>query len=120
MVHLVPTHDTVSAKEFAELMDQHVISKHGVFGDIITDRDPRFTGLFWTQVCAASSTHQSLTTAWHPQSDGQTERMNRTAEQILRAHCANKEKEWAKLLCMVEFAMNNSHSMPLPNIHPSS
>ena len=119
MVHLIPTHDTVSAAEFAELMDQHVISKHGLFGDIITDRDPRFTGLFWRQVCAASSTHQSLTTAWHPQSDGQTERMNRTIEQVLRAHCANQEKEWARVLCMVELQRTTLSTHP-PSTLPSS
>ncbi len=52
--------------------------------------------------------HQSITSAYHPQSDGQTERMNRTVEQVLRAHTAHKPREWDTLLSMVEFCMNNS------------
>jgi hypothetical protein len=76
--------------------------------DIIHDRDPRFTGHFFKEVCKALGIHQSATSAWHPQSDGQTERMNRTIEQVLRAHAADKNIEWDKTLSMVEFAMNNS------------
>ena len=108
MVHLIPTHETLTAQGFAQLMQDHIFCKHGLATDIIHDRDPRFTGNFFKQVCKALGLHQSMTSAWHPQSDGQTERMNRTIEQVLRAHTATSEAEWDSLLSMVEFAMNNS------------
>ena len=85
-----------------------VFLSHPPVGDVLSDRDPRFTGKFWRQTCEILGIHVSLTSAWHPQSDGQTERMNRMAEQVLRAHAANGEKEWDKTLSLVEFAMNNS------------
>jgi len=105
MVHLVPTDDTLIAEG---LMQDHVFSKHGLPLDGIHDRDPRFNGNFFREVCQLLGLHQSNTTAYHPQSDGQTERMNRTIEQVLRAHTASYDKEWDKTLSMVEFAMNNS------------
>jgi hypothetical protein len=108
MVHLAKTDVNLTAEGFAQLMQDHVFSKHGLPLDIIHDRDPRFTGHFFTEVCKHLGIHQSMTSAWHPQSDGQTERMNRTIEQVLRAHAADKSLEWDKTLSMVEFAMNNS------------
>jgi len=108
MVHLAKTDVNLTAEGFAQLMQDHVFSKHGLPLDIIHDRDPRFTGHFFTEVCKHLGIHQSMTSAWHPQSDGQTERMNRTIEQVLRAHAADKGLEWDKTLSMVEFAMNNS------------
>jgi hypothetical protein len=108
MVHLVKCTDTLSAAGFKQLMQDHVFSKHGLPADIIHDRDPRFTGHFFKEACRLMGVHQSHTSAYHPQSDGQTERMNRTLEQVLRAHTAQFSEEWDKTLCMVEFAMNNS------------
>ena len=108
MVHLIPTLDTLTAQGFAQLMQDNIFKLHGLPLDIIHDRDPRFTGQFFKQVCEILGIHQSQTSAWHPQSDGQTERMNRTIEQVMRAHSASSEKEWDETLSMVEFAMNNS------------
>ena len=108
MVHLIPTTDTVTAEGFAHLMYDYVWSKHGLPTDIKHDRDPRFSGHFFKQICTILGLHQSFTSAWHPQSDGQTGRMNRTIEQVLRAHGADKGQEWDVSLSLVEFAMNNS------------
>ena len=108
MVILIPTDITVGAEEFAQLMLDHVFSKHGLPLDIIHDRDPRFTGDFFTSVCSYLNLQQSMTSAWHPQSDGQTERMNRTIGQVLRAHAAESYREWDNSLSLVGFAMNNS------------
>jgi hypothetical protein len=108
MVHLIKCDEHVNAVEFQQLMQDHVFSKHGLPLDMIHDRDPRFTGHFCKSVCNLLKLHQSVTSAYHPQSDGQTERMNRTIEQVLRAHAAQYSEEWDKNLSMVEFAMNNS------------
>ena len=70
MIVLVKTVDTCGAEQFAQLMEEHVFSKHGLCADILHDRDPRFTGHFFEQFCKAMSIHQSITSAWHPQSDG--------------------------------------------------
>ena len=108
MVHLIKCTDTCDSTQFAQLMQDHVYAKHGLPTDIIHDRDPRFTGHFTKAVNEALGLHQSQTSAWHPQSDGQTERMNRTLEQVLRAHTAQYSKEWDETLSLVEFAINNS------------
>jgi hypothetical protein len=107
MVHLIPTDENVNDPELTQLMHDHVYCKHGLPLDIIHDRDPRFTGQFCTAVCSLLNLHQSPTSVWHPQSDGQTERMNRTVEQVLRAHIQYSE-EWDKTLSMIEFSMNSS------------
>ena len=108
MVILIPTDMTIDAIRFAQKMQDHVYAKQGLPLDIVHDRDPRFIGNFLTTAYKGTGIHQSMTSAWHPESDGQTERMNRTVEQVLRAHSAESPREWDKLLSMVEFAINNS------------
>ena len=112
MIHLIPCLDTLDAVGFAQLMQDHVFSKHGLPLDIVHDRDRRFTGNFFKSVCEHLNIHQSITSAYHPQSDGQTERMNRTVEQVLRAFTADyglfHQRDWDSVLSMVEFAINNS------------
>ena len=109
MVHLVPTTTTCDASEFAQYMKQHVIAKHGCPADIVSDRGSIFTGKFWTEVCHLLQMHMSMSTAFHPQSDGSTEIVNKMVEQVLRCHCMYEPKNWVENLCMVEFAINNSY-----------
>jgi transposase InsO family protein len=113
MVILIPTTINVGAEEFADLMTDHVFAKQGIPLNILSDRDPRFTGHFWQTVCKRWNIHPSVTSAYHPQSDGQTERVNRSIEQVLRAHALEFNFEWDKTLSMVEFAMNNSQHASL-------
>ena len=108
MVILVPTTITVTAEDFAQLMTDHCFKIHGIPLDILSDRDPRFTGHFWATVSKIWNIHPSITTAYHPQSDGQTERVNRSVEQVLRAYALEFNIAWDKTLSMVEFAINNS------------
>ena len=93
MVHLIPTTTTCSSAQFAKLLRDHVISKHGVPKDIVSDRDPRFTGKFWEEVTKHLNIHRSMSTSFHPQTDGNTERVNRMVEQILRAHVGPRPTE---------------------------
>jgi Integrase zinc binding domain/RNase H-like domain found in reverse transcriptase/Chromo (CHRromatin Organisation MOdifier) domain len=109
MVHLIKTTTDCDAATFAQLFKEHVIAKHGIPGDIISDRDPRFTGHFWDTVSSILGIHRSLSSAWHPESDGSTERVNRVVEQVLRTHTMVHQDQWDVNLCMVEFAINNSH-----------
>jgi len=115
LVHLVPCQTTIDAVDFAQLFLTHVISKHGVPADIVSDRGSIFTGKFWAAVCSALSMHLSKSTAYHPQSDGATEIVNKLVEQVLRCHCMGHVAKWDDYLPMVEFAINNSHHASVKN-----
>ena len=108
MVHLVHTHTEVSAAETTQLYVANVVKHHGFQTDIVSDRDPRFTGKFWRQVCELVGTRQNLSTAFHPETDGQTERVNRVIGEYLRSFVNEKQDNWDMLLPMAEFAINNS------------
>jgi hypothetical protein len=84
MTHIAPCNKAISAEEFAQVYLTHVVRLHGFQQFIISDRDPRWTGDFWRQVCKLFDTKLKFSTAFHPETDGQTERMNRTVEETLR------------------------------------
>ncbi len=108
MAHFVPTDDTVSAQDFAAIFRDQVWKHHGLCQDMVSDRDPRFTSRFWSEVCKLLHIRQNMSTAFHPQSDGQTERMNRTLEDMLRCYIGPEANAWDNLLAAAEFAYNNS------------
>jgi len=87
MVIYLPCRQDIDSPELARLFFEHVLCKHGVPHNIITDRGKESTSRFWTRVCSHMSTDHRLSTAFHPQTDGQTERQNQTMEQYLRAFC---------------------------------
>jgi transposase InsO family protein len=108
MVRLIPTHTSVTAKQTAQLFLDEVFRQHGMPNELVTDRDPRFTGNFFRNLCDLMGVKQCLSTAYHPQTDGQTERMNRTLEDMLR-HFVNPEgTDWCTYLPSAEFAINNA------------
>ncbi|POM81730.1 Pol protein [Phytophthora palmivora] len=74
----------------------------------VSDRDPRFTGAFWDTLFQLLETKLTMSTADHPQTDGQTERVNRVLEDTLRSICAEAPRSWSDQLRMVEFALNNA------------
>ena len=86
MVHLVPTTTDVSAEGTAKLYVDNVFRHHGLQDEFVSDRDVRFTSRFWQQVLSLVGTRQSMSTAFHPQSDGQTERVNTVLEEFLRSY----------------------------------
>ena len=109
MVRLVPVSMAIGAEQYATLFVREVFAKHGLPESIVSDRDTRFTSDFFRQLCELLGIKQCMSTAFHPQSDGQTERMNRTLEEMLRAFVGpSKEEEWDKLLPCCEFAINNA------------
>ena len=103
-----PTQTTITAPELASLMYREVVRHHGVPKSIISDRDPLFTSHFWRSLWELTGTKLNMSTAYHPQSDGQTERQNRTLEQYLRAHVNYHQNDWDKYLTSAEIAYNNS------------
>ena len=108
MVHFVPCCKSYGAPEFANLFVKHVFRAHGLPSSIVSDRDPRWTSHFWKTVFTLLGTQLNMSTAFHPQSDGQSERSFRTLQQMLRAFVSPRQDDWAEHLPLLEFAYNNS------------
>ena len=108
MAHLAAVPESIDGEGTAELFIDRVFRQHGLPVAIVSDRDPRFTGKFWKSVFQVLGTRLDMSTADHPQTDGQTERVNRVVEDILRSVCAETPKRWSSMLPVVEFALNNS------------
>jgi hypothetical protein len=108
MVHYTATTTTVTAPELAQLMYREVVRHHGIPSSIVSDRDPRFTSHFWKSLWKLTDTQLNMSTSFHPQSDGQTERANRTLEEYLRAHVDYHQNNWDQHLISAEIAYNNS------------
>ena len=105
--HFVPTVDTMTAKELADLFLREVFRLHGMPDDIVSDRDSLFTSKYWKKVTELLGIKRNLSTAFHPQTDGQTERVNQQLEQYLRIFTSYQQDEWVQLLPMAEFSYNN-------------
>ena len=108
LVHFIPTVDTASAETVARLFIGNVFVHHGMPERIVSDRDSRFTGTFWQAMCDIWQIKRQMSTAYHPQADGQTERMNRTLEDMLRHWCSPDQDNWDEYLKLAEFACNNA------------
>ncbi len=105
---VVPVSKKVSAEEYADALFQYVICVHGLPDEIVSDRDPRFTAGFWQAVLKRLGTKIHLSTAYHPQSDGSTERLNRTWTTMLRVWCMRQQRQWLRFLPIVVANYNNS------------
>ena len=107
-VILSPSKLTLNAEGFAQHTIDHVISKHGVPTEFVSDRDVRFTSSFWQSLTSSLNTKLSMSTAFHPQTDGQTERMNRLIEETLRHYVCYAQNDWDFNIQLVAFAINNA------------
>lgn len=105
---VAPCHTTDTAKDFARIFIQHVFSKHGLPADIVSDRGSLFVSKFWTSLCKALDIRSNLSTAYHPETDGQTERVNQTLEQYLRMFVNYQQDDWTPQLPIAEFTYNNT------------
>ena len=111
MVHYAACWDTLAAQQFADLFVQNVLRLHGCPVRMVSDRGSIFTAAFWREVAAAMGpTALDFSTAFHPQSDGQTERANRVLEEMLRHYVSPMQEDWVRLLPLLEFACNSAHN----------
>jgi len=110
MAHFVACNDTMNPEGLADSFIKHVVRSHGIPSDIISDRGTLFTSGFWGRITKALGISRSLSTAFHPQTDGQTERVNATLEQYLRAYCNYQQDDWGGLLPIAEFCYNNTQA----------
>ena len=109
MVHLAACNDTSTAEEVAKLFFDKVVVAHGVPCNIVSDRDSRFTSNFWKALMNYMGVGIHMSSAFHPESDGNTERVNRVMEDMLRHVVASEHNSWHNYLGLVEFAINNAH-----------
>jgi len=110
MAHFLPTTIEVTAEKAARSFVDSIFRLHGMPKSIVSDRDPRFTSDFWKGLFDILGTKLAMSTSAHPETDGQTERTNRTLEQMLRSLVNFHQTDWEEMLPMVEFAFNNSPS----------
>jgi hypothetical protein len=110
MVHLVPSRITYNAREIAELVFAEVYKLHGLSKSIVSNRDMLFTSAFWTHLNRLIGMNQSMSSAYHPQLDGATERANRTIGQMLHSCISSTQQDWVSKLPAIEFAINVSRS----------
>ena len=110
MVHLTPSRANYNTKQMAELMFDEVYRLHGLSKNIISDRDVLFTSTFWDHLHKLLGTQLKMSSAYHPQTDGSTERANRTVTQMLRQCVNEKQNDWVPKLPAIEFAVNSARS----------
>ncbi|XP_050924947.1 uncharacterized protein LOC108874699 [Lates calcarifer] len=106
-VHFIPLSKLPSALETANLLIQHVFRLHGIPQDIVSDRGPQFSSRVWQAFCRAVGATASLSSGYHPQTNGQTERANQDLEAALRCVASNHPVSWSSHLPWIEYAHNS-------------
>jgi transposase InsO family protein len=104
----IPTTTSISEVDTAALFFHHIISKFGIPRQVISDRDIRWRGEFWNEICKRMGMTRSLTTAYHPQADGQTEVLNQSLEISLRAYIGPSRNDWVKYIDALALSYNST------------
>ena len=110
MRHFIPTNTTIGAIGTADLLMRHIYKLHGLPDTIVSDRGPQFAADAQRQICRVLGIQRLLSTAFHPQTDGQTEIANAAMECYLRAFVSYQQDDWEPKLPFAEFAANNALS----------
>jgi len=113
MVRFFPCKTTITSEQLAQVLFQNIISQYGLPDEIISDRGTQFMSELFTDLWKHFGTNQRPSTAYRPQTDGQTERTNRTLQEYLRCYIGSKHTDWESLLPAAEFAHNNSHAQSI-------
>ena len=98
MSHFIPCCKTITAEQTAHLFIQNVVRLHGLPDEVISDRGPQFIAKYYRRLMEILGIDVKLSSAFHPQTDGQTERVNQVLEQYLRCTIAYQQDDWAELL----------------------
>ena len=115
--HFIPVRTRYPARKYAELYIARIVSLHGVPKTITSDRGPQFVSRFWEHLHSALGTRLIHSSAYHPQTSGQVERVNQVLEDMLRACTLTYTKNWEECLPLAEFAYNNSYHKSLQMAH---
>ena len=103
---IIPCHKTITAEQTADLYLEHVWKRTGLPQKIISDRGPQFAAKVIQELWKHLGVKSALSTAYHPQTDGETERVNQELEQYLRIFCNFQQDNWSQLIPFMEFAHN--------------
>ncbi|KAI3684730.1 hypothetical protein L6452_33955 [Arctium lappa] len=107
--HFLPIKETYPLEKLAKLYVDEIVSRHGVPTSVVSDRDARFTSTFWRSLQRELGSQLRLSTSYHPQTDGQSERTIQTLEDMLRACVIDFKGSWETHLPLIEFSYNNSY-----------
>lgn len=106
--YMLPFKESSTAEDMAHAFLRTIVANHGTLDEVISDRDKLFTSKFWTTLIALLGTKHKLYTAFHPQTDGQTERLNQTMESYLRCYVNYRQTNWVELLPLAQFSYNSA------------
>jgi hypothetical protein len=107
-IRIIPTQIDISAEDLAILFFDHWFCENGLPNEIVSDRDKLFVSRFWKALTALCGVSLKMSSAYHPQTDGSSERTNKTVNQSLRYHVERSQKGWVRALPRIRFAMMNS------------
>ena len=110
MTHFTPCNETITAEETARLFLEVIVRRYGLPSKIISDQDPRFTSKFVLELCRTLGIQQNISSAYHPRTDGQSERNNQWVETYLQFFTNHQQTDWVERLPLAEFAHNNWRS----------
>jgi transposase InsO family protein len=113
VAHFIPVKTTYSGPQLAELYMSRIVYMHGVPKKIVSNRGTQFTSKFWERLHEALDTQLYFSSAYHPQTDGQTKRVNQILEDMLRACALQYGRSWDKSLSYAKFSYNNSYQESL-------
>ena len=108
MVYYEPVKVIINTLGLAKIILDVVIRYHGLFNSIVSDQGSVFTSKFWLLLCYFFKIKQKLSTAFHPQTDGQTKRQNSIIKAYLQAFVNFEQNNWARFLLIIKFAYNNA------------
>jgi hypothetical protein len=111
--HFIPVNSTCKAIDVTQVFMKEIFKLHGMPKEIMSDRDTKFTSNFWKSLMVGLETKLLFSTAYHPQTDGQTKRVNQILEDMLRMHVMHQPKKWEDYLPLVEFTYNNGYQASL-------
>jgi hypothetical protein len=113
VAHFIPIKTMYKGAKLAELYIARIVCLHGVSKKIVSDRGTQLTLRFWEKLHEAMDTKLNFSSAYHPQTDGQTERVNQILEDMLRVCALKDKKSWDKCLLYAEFSYNNIYQESL-------
>ncbi|KAH0602908.1 uncharacterized protein H6S33_008558 [Morchella sextelata] len=111
MRHLLPCNTTVNSEDVAQLYLRNIWKLHGLPTHVTSDRGAQFTAKFWKALCKHLDIEARMSTAFHPETDGQIERLNAVMEQYLRGYVSYQQDDWVKWFPMAEFSVKNQVSL---------